>query len=131
METYEVENEIHAALISNAELMNVLPNGASSIYHYVSPSVDHSRYPIIVYSPISDVPALAGDNKEFAHNVTIRIHVIAAQKKFAADESKFLTVCRLVNQIMHSLDFSRQQTTPYCEDGKIMMIFDYIRGVES
>lgn len=131
METYELESEIHAALIGNTELINALPNGANSIYHYVSPSVDPARFPIIVYSPISDVPALSGDNQEFAHRVTIRIHVIASQKRFAADESKFLTVCRLVNQIMPSLDFSRQRTTPYTEDGKIMMIFDYIRGVES
>lgn len=131
METYELENEIRAALISNAELINALPNGANSIYHYVSPSVDPSRYPIIVYSPISDVPALAGDNREFAHRVMIRIHVIASLKRFAADENKFLTVCRLVNQIMPSLNFSRQRTTPYCEDGKIMMIFDFVKGVES
>ena len=131
MEIYELENEIRAALIGNADLMAVLPNGANGIYHLVAPAVDPARYPIIVYSPISDVPALAGDNREFAHRVTIRVHVIASQKRFAADENKFLTACGLVNRIMTGLHFVRRQTTPYCEDGKVMKILDFVRGVES
>lgn len=131
METYELENEVRAAFVGNETLISVLGNGANSIYHYVSPSVDPARYPIIVYSPISDVPALAGDNREFAHRITIRIHVIASQKRFAADESNFLAACRLIKEIMASLKFVRRQTTPYCEDGKIMKIFDFVKGVES
>lgn len=131
METYELENEIRAAFISSEELISVLGNGTNSIYHYVSPSVDPARYPIIVYSPISDVPALAGDNQEFAHRITIRIHVIASQKRFAADENNFLAACRQVKEIMTSLNFVRRQTTPYCEDGKIMKIFDFVKGVGS
>ena len=131
METYELENEIRAAFIASEEVIGVLGNGANSIYHYVSPSVDPARYPIIVYSPISDVPALAGDNREFAHRITIRIHVIASQKRFAADESNFLAACRQVKEIMASLNFVRRQTTPYCEEGKIMKIFDFVKGVES
>lgn len=130
METYELENEVRAALIGNAELMDVLPNGANAIYHYVAPAVNPSRYPIIVYSPISDVPALAGDNREVAHHVTIRIHVIAEQKRFAADESNFITACRLVKNIMEDLGFVRRQTTPYSEDGKLMKIFDFVKGVK-
>lgn len=129
METYELEEEVRAALIGNAELMAVLPNGVNGIYHYVAPSADPTRYPIIVYSPISDVPSLAGDNREEAHRVTIRIHVIALQKRYASDETRFLTACRLINEVMESLEFVRRQTTPYIEEGKIMMIFDYARGV--
>lgn len=131
METYELENEVRAAFVGNETLISVLGNGENSIYHYVSPSVDPARYPIIVYSPISDVPALAGDNREFAHRITIRIHVIASQKRFAADENNFLAACRKVKEIMASLEFVRRQTTPYCEDGKIMKIFDFVKGVAS
>lgn len=131
MKTYELENEVYAALIGNAELMAVLPSGANSIYHYVAPTVDPSRYPIIVYSPISDVLALAGDNREVAHRVTIRIHVIAAFKRFDADKRKFNAACDLVPAIMEELGFIRRQTTPFSEDGKLMYIFDFIQGVES
>lgn len=130
METYELEKEVRAALIGNAELMNVLPLGENAVYHHVAPSADPSRYPIIVYSPISDVPALAGDNRELAHRVTIRIHVIAAQKRFKADEQNFLTACRLVRNIMEDTGFFRQQTTPFNDDGKIMNIFDFVKAGE-
>lgn len=131
METYELESEVRAALIGNADLMAVLPNGANAIYHYVAPAADPTRYPIIVYSPISDVPTLNGDNREQAHSVTIRIHVIASQKRFFADETKFITACRLVKEIMAGLHFFRRQIIPYVEDGKIMKIFDFVRRVKS
>lgn len=131
METYELENEVRAALIGNADLMAVLPNGVNGIYHYVAPATDPTHYPIIVYSPISDVPIQAGDNRERAHRVTIRIHVIASQKRYAADETKFITACRLIKEIMGSLHFIRRQTVPFVEDGKIMRIFDFEKGVKS
>lgn len=131
METYELEEEVRAALIGNAELMAVLPKGAAAIYHYVAPTTDPSKYPIIVYSPISDVPALSGDDREVAHRVTIRIHVIASQKRFKLEEENFRTTCKLVKEIMTNLYFVRRQTTPYVEEGKTMIIFDFERGVES
>lgn len=129
METYELEAAVRAALIGNAELMAVLPNGASAIYHHVAPTTDPKRYPIIVYSPISDVPALSGDNREIAHRVTIRIHVITSQRRFDADENNFITACRLVREILTGLNFVRRQTTPFVDDGKVMRIFDFVKGV--
>ena len=131
METIELESEVRAALIGNADLMAVLPNGANGIYHLVAPSADPTRYPIIVYSPISDVPALNGDNRERAHRVTIRIHVIAAQKRFTLDEQNFVAACKIVKKIMFDLGFSRRQTIPFLDDGKVMRIFDFVKGVES
>lgn len=131
METYELEEEVFNALKSNADLMAALPNGRGAIYHHLSPSVEPSNYPIIVYSSISDVPALNGDNRELAHRVTIRIHVIATQKRFKSEEDNFKAACRLVKEIMTGLNFSRKQTTPYVEDGKTMLIFDYVKGVDS
>lgn len=131
MKTYELEIEVRNALIDNADLMAVLPNGANAIYHYVAPAVDPTRYPIIVYSPISDVPTMNGDNRELAHRVTIRIHVITSQRRFDTDERDFVTACRLVQATMASLHFFRQQTTPYVEDGKVMCVMDYVRKVKS
>ena len=131
METTELEREVRNTLIENAELMAVLPNGANAIYHHVAPAVDPTRYPIIVYAPISDVPTLNGDNRELAHRVTIRIHVITSQRRFDTDERDFVTACRLVQATMASLRFFRQQTTPYVEDGKVMSVMDFVRKVKS
>ena len=130
METYELEEKVYSALIGNAELMAVLPSGANSIYHYVAPAVDPKRYPIIVYAPISDVPALNGDNREVAHRVTIRLHVIAAQRRFDADKNNFITACRLVKEILAGLNFVRLQTNSFSEDGKLMTILDFAKGVD-
>lgn len=131
METYILENGVYAALTSNAELLDVLPRREKAIYHYVAPSADPKRYPIIVYSPISDVPALNGDNREIAHRVTIRIHVIAAQKRNEKEEQNFIAACRLVKNIMGDLGFVRRQTTPFVDGGKIMQILDFVKGAES
>ena len=130
METYELEQELYAALIGNAELMDALPLREKAIFHYVAPSTDPARYPIIVYAPISDVPALNGDNREIAHRVTIRIHVIAALRRFDADKNNFITACRLVREILTGLNFVRLQTNSFSEDGKLMMIFDFAKGVD-
>lgn len=126
METYELENEIYAALIGNTKLMEILPNGAESIYHYASPSVLPNRYPIIVYSPISDVPALRGDNRELAHRVTIRIHVIAGSK--ILDESCF-AASQYIRQIMYLLGYFRQQTTQFIDEGHAMIMHYFVRSV--
>ena len=131
METYELEKQVHNALISDGELMTLLPLGALSIYHYFMPSSFTSKYPAVIYSPISDVPTLSGDNREMIHRVTIRIHVITAEQNTAAEQEKFLRVCRLVRDVMLRLQFRRQQSTPYHEDGRAMLISDYVRGVES
>lgn len=129
METYELEEQIHSAFIANERLIKLLANGAKSIFHYVAPAT--YQYPAIVYAPISDVPALAGDNRELVHRVTIRIHVITAAKNTFEEQQKFLEVCKLVKEIMTGLRFVRKQTTPMVLDGKAMLIHDFIKGVRS
>ena len=129
METYELEEQIFSALTADDRLIELLPNGAKSIFHYVAPST--LKYPAIVYSPISDVPALSGDNRELAHRVTIRIHVITSARNTKSDQEKFREVCGRVKIIMTSLGFTRRQTLPFVEDGSAMLIFDFVKGVNS
>lgn len=131
METPELEKQVFTALISDAELMTLLPNGALSIFHYVMPSSLPDKYPAVVYSTISDVPALAGDNQELAHRVTIRIHVITREKNTVTEQAKFLNACKAIKRIMTCLGFVRRQTTPFLEDGRAILIYDYLKGVES
>ena len=116
METYELEEKIYNALTDDAELMSLLPRGAESIYHYVAPSNLPDKYPLLVYSTISDVPG---------------IHVITAERNTVAEQEKFWQACAAVKRIMKSLLFVRRQTTLYREEGKAMLIFDYVKGEKS
>ena len=127
METYELEEQVFSALTADASLVGLLPNGAKSIFHNIAPST--LKYPAIVYSPISDVPALNGDNREVAHRVTIRIHVITSAQGTKADQETFREVCGLVKEIMTTLECARRQTVPFINDGRAMFIYDFVKGV--
>ena len=129
METYELEEEIFSGLTADERLIELLANGVKSIFHFVAPAT--LKYPAIVYSPISDVPVLSGDNRELAHRVTIRIHVITAQDCTKAELEIFRETCGRVKKVMTGLGFSRVQTTPLVENGDSMLIFDFVKGVIS
>ena len=129
METYELEEEIFSGLTADERLIELLANGAKSIFHFVAPAT--LKYTAIVYSPISDVPVLSGDNRELAHRVTIRIHVITARECTKAELETFRETCGRVKKVMTGLGFSRVQTTPYVEDGQSILIFDFVKGVIS
>ena len=129
METYELEEKMFSALVEDESLIELLPSGAKSIFHYVAPAT--LKYPAVVYSPISDVPILSGDNREIAHSVTIRVHVITKQDCTKAELEKFREACGCIKKIMTGLGFARVRTTPYVADGQSTLIFDFIKGVES
>lgn len=129
METYELEEKLFSGLTADERLMKLLPSGAKSIYHFTAPAT--LKYPAVVYSPISDVPALNGDDSELAHGVTIRVHVITAQDCTKAELEKFREACGRVKKIMTGLGFSRIRTTPFVEDNQSILIFDFVKGVES
>ena len=128
MTTYELESEIRAALIGNADLMAVLPNGAKSIFHYAAPTTD-PKYPIIVQSPLSDIPALKGDDREIAHCVTIKLYVITKERNTKPKEEDFKTACKLVKETMTGLNFIRRQTTSTVEDGKLIVVFEFVKNI--
>lgn len=117
METSELEEKIYTALASDTVLTGLLPNGESSIFHLQAPST-YPELPILVYSPISDVPILHGDNSEELHRVTIRIHIITGKNDYS--ELYFE-----VKRIMTEMEFTRVQSTPFIDDGKKMMIADF------
>lgn len=102
-------------------LQGLLADGSSGIYHQSSP--DGCRYPNIIYSVISDVPALHGDNQELQSRVTVRIHIVT---KDGAYENIFLAV----QSVMLQLGFMRVQTVDVFEDGLKVKVVDYRIGVE-
>ena len=118
METVELEENVYEALKSNENLMDLLANADKSIFHYIAPEV-FPELPILVYAPIDDTPILHGDNLEYLHRVTIRIHIVHGEK----DYSQIYTE---VKNIMFALGFTRDNTTPYkSHDGVRMLITDF------
>lgn len=115
METARLEAGVYSALKNDTEIMELLPQGESSIFHLQAPAV-YPDYPILVYSVISDTPVTFGDNEEKSHSVIFRIHIITED---------YSTLYSAVKRVMAELDFTRVQTTPFIEDGKRMLIADF------
>ena len=117
METARLESEIYSAMTADSELMGFLPKGEKSIFHLQAPS-EYPDYPILVYTPISDVPVLHGDNAENLHRVTIRIHIITGEVDYSE-------IYAAVKRLMTALGFTRVQATPFIDDGKRMLVVDF------
>ena len=117
METVELEENVYTALKNNENLMGLLANADKSIFHLQSPEV-FPELPILVYSPISDVPILHGDNSEYLHRVTIRIHIITGKGDYSALYTE-------IKNIMQALEFMRVQTMPLIDDGVKMLVIDF------
>lgn len=124
METMELEAQVYSALTSDSALIALLAKGTKSIFHLQAPGDNNTRYPCLVYSPISDVPALVGDDIEVTHRVTIRIHVVTI-------DGQYNVIYRHINRIMQEMGFTRVQTTQYIDDGRKVLITDYKIGVSS
>ncbi len=117
MDTAQLEAKIYSAFTADEILMDFFPKGAESIFHLQAPSI-YPDYPILVYSPISDVPVLHGDNRENLHRVTIRIHIITG-------DADYLEIYSAVKRLMMALGFTRVQATPLIDDGKRILIADF------
>lgn len=124
METAELEAAVYGALTGDSVLTAMLADGADSVFHMQAPADLKSRYPALVYSTISDVPAIAGDDDEITHRLSMRIHIMTLNGDYAG-------LYRQVCKDMASLGFSRYQAYPYIEDGQIIMIADFRIGVNA
>jgi hypothetical protein len=124
METVELEAQVYNGLSTDPDLVALLGHGVDSIFHLQAPADLLDRYPILVYSPISDVPTLVGDDVEVAHRVTIRVYIVT-------QNGQYRDTYRHVHRVMTGLGFSRVQTTPYKEDDQQILIVDYVIGVSA
>ena len=86
------------------------------VYHHYSP--ENKDFPNIVYSIISDVPALHGDNKELNANITIRLYVITK-------DGNYYSIQKQINTIMTNLGFSRGQSVELTQDSYKVKTMDF------
>ncbi|MBQ8698767.1 MAG: DUF3168 domain-containing protein [Schwartzia sp.] len=111
--------EVYAALKSDARLTVKLAGRAKGIYHLHGP--DAGSYPVIVYSTLSDVPALHADNAEIERRVTVRIHIMTRDGQYGG-------IYDDVKRIMRGIGFTRVQTNEIYDDGLRILVADYRKG---
>ena len=116
-----VARMVYQALVRSKELTQLLAHGKKGICH--GRSLDAGTYPILVYSAISDVPALSADGMELERRVTIRIHVLTKDGRFGE-------IHRAVQNALLPLGFVRTQTQEIVEKDIFVEITDYRTAVE-
>lgn len=112
---------VYQALVRSKELTQLLAHGKKSIYHGRSPHA--GTYPILVYSVISNVPALSADGTELERRITVRIHILTK-------DGRFRDIHKAVQKTLLSLGFVRTQTQELTEKDIFVEITDYRTAVE-
>ena len=112
---------VYQALVCSKEVTQLLAHGKKSIYHGRSP--DAGTYPIIVYTVISDVPALSADGTELERRITVRIHILTK-------DGRFREIHKAVKSVLLPLGFVRAQTQELTEKDIFVEITDYRTVVE-
>ena len=116
-----VARKVYQALARSRELPQFLAHGKKSIYHGRSP--DAGTYPILVYSVISDVPALSADGTELERRITVRIHILTK-------DGRVREIHCAVQKTLLPLGFVRAQTQEFFEKDIFVEITDYRTAVE-
>ena len=116
-----VAKMVYQALVRSKELTQLLAHGKKGVYH--GRSLDAGTYPIIVYSVISDVPALSADGTELERRVTVRIHILTK-------DGRFREIHKAVKSVLLPLGFVRAQTQELTEKDIFVEITDYRTAVE-
>ena len=112
---------VYQALVRSKTLSQLLAYGKKSIYHGRSPNA--GTYPILVYSVISDVPALSADGAELERRITVRIHILTK-------DGRFREIHHGVQNALLPLGFVRAQTQEFVEKDIFVEITDYRTAME-
>ena len=112
---------VYQALVRSKELTQLLAHGKKSIYHGRSPNA--GTYPVLVYSIISDVPALSADGTELERRITVRIHILTK-------DGRFREIHRAMQNAFLPLGFIRVQTQELVEKDIFVEITDYRTAME-
>ena len=112
---------VYQELSHSRELTQLLAHGKKSIYHGRSPNA--GTYPIIVYTVISDVPALSADGTELERRITVRIHILTK-------DGRVREIHCAVQKTLLPLGFVRAQTQEFFEKDIFVEITDYRTAVE-
>ena len=116
-----IAGKVYQALTASKPLTRLLHRDrrGCGIYHGRSP--DAGSYPVLVYSVISDVPALSADGMEMERRVTVRLHILT---KDGACEN----IEDAARNVMDALGFRRYQSMELAEKQAFVKIMDFKKG---
>ncbi|MCI6086198.1 MAG: DUF3168 domain-containing protein [Selenomonas sp.] len=117
-----VKEQVYQALVKSKKLTALLAHDRKGRCIYPMRSPDAGSYPILVYSVISDVPALMADGEERERVVTVRIHILTK-------DGNFESILREVQRAMVGIGFVRAQATEFAEGQLFIMAIDYRTGI--
>ena len=115
-----IAGKVYQALARYKPLTRLLHR--NGIYHGRSP--DAGSYPVLVYSVISDVPALSADGMEMERRVTVRLHILTKDGAYEKIEDA-------ARKVMDTLGFRRYQSMELAEKHAFVKIMDFRTGVEA
>ncbi|MDY6268931.1 MAG: hypothetical protein SPL39_08175 [Selenomonadaceae bacterium] len=116
-----IKEQVYQALMRSKRLTSQLAHDRKGRCIYPMRSSDAGSYPILVYSVISDVPALMADGEERERVVTVRIHILTK-------DGNFESILREVQRAMIGIGFVRAQTMEFAEGNLFIMAIDYRTG---
>ena len=116
-----IAGKVYQALATSKSLCRLLHRDrrGCGIYHGRSP--DAGSYPVLVYSVISDVPALSADGMEMERRVTVRLHILTKDGAYEKIEDA-------ARKVMDSLGFRRYQSMELAEKHAFVKIMDFKTG---
>ena len=116
-----IAGKVYQALARYKPLTRLLHRNSRGcgIYHGRSP--DAGSYPVLVYSVISDVPALSADGIELERRVTVRLHILTKDGAYEKIEDA-------ARRVMDSLGFRRYQSMELAEKQAFVKIMDFKTG---
>lgn len=117
-----VKEQVYQALVKSKKLTALLAHDRKGRCIYPMRSPDAGSYPILVYSVISDVPAVMADGEERERVVTVRIHILTK-------DGNFESILREVQRAMVGIGFVRAQATEFAEGQLFIMAIDYRTGI--
>ena len=114
-------SKVYQALAASKSFCRLLHRDrrGCGIYHGRSP--DAGSYPVLVYSVISDVPALSADGMEMERRVTVRLHILTKDGACEKIEDA-------ARKVMDSIGFRRYQSMELAEKHAFVKIMDFKTG---
>ena len=116
-----IKEQVYQALSRSKKLTALLAHDRRGRCIYPMRSPDAGSYPILVYSVISDVPAVMADGEERERVVTVRIHILTK-------DGNFESILREILKVMVGIGFVRAQSVEFAEGQLFIMAIDYRTG---
>ena len=116
-----IKEQVYQALSRSKKLTALLAHDRRGRCIYPMRSPDAGSYPILVYSVISDVPAVMADGEERERVVTVRIHILTK-------DGNFESILREIQKVMVGIGFVRAQSVEFAEGQLFIIAIDYRTG---